>query len=122
MLAGLSPLPLTADIGSNLLAARWQMAISLGAHIILAVFGVAMPVLILIAEWRYLVTRDRDWLALAHRWSKVFAVLFAVGAVSCTVLSFELGLLWPRFLNRYGPIIGFPLAMEGFALFLEAIF
>jgi cytochrome d ubiquinol oxidase subunit I len=123
MLAALFQLPLAAaDPAFNLLAARWQMAITLGAHIILAVFGVAMPVLLLVAEWRYLVTRDREWLMLAHRWSKVFAVLFAVGAVSGTVLSFELGLLWPTFMSRYGPVISFPFAMEGFAFFLEAIF
>ncbi len=112
----------TTDLSGNLLAARWQMAITLGSHIILAVFGVGMPVLLLAAEWRYLTTGDRSWRALAHRWSKVFAVLFAVGAVSGTVLSFELGLLWPTFMARFGPVIAFPFAMEGFAFFLEAIF
>ena len=112
----------TTDLSLNLLAARWQMAITLGAHIILAVFGVGMPVLLLAAEWRYLTTGDPLWKALAHRWSKVFAVLFAVGAVSGTVLSFELGLLWPTFMARFGPVIAFPFAMEGFAFFLEAIF
>ncbi|MBI3838521.1 MAG: cytochrome ubiquinol oxidase subunit I [Planctomycetia bacterium] len=112
----------TSDAAFNLLAARWQMGITLGAHIILAVFGVAMPVLLLAAEWRYLTTGDPVWRALAYRWSKVFAVLFAVGAVSGTVLSFELGLLWPEFMARYGPVIAFPFAMEGFAFFLEAIF
>jgi cytochrome d ubiquinol oxidase subunit I len=107
---------------ANLLAARVQMAFTLGSHITLAVFGVGMPVLLLAAEWRYLVTGDELWKALAHRWSKVFAVLFAVGAVSGTVLSFELGLLWPEFMRRYGPVVAFPFAMEGFAFFLEAIF
>jgi hypothetical protein len=77
----------------QLLAARWQMAFTLGAHIILAVLGVGMPVLLLVAEFRWLTTGDRAWRTLAHRWSKKFAVLFAVGAVSGTVLSFELGLL-----------------------------
>ena len=69
-----------------------------------------MPVLLLAAEGRYLVTGDTVWRSLAHRWSKVFAVLFAVGAVSGTVLSFELGLLWPTFMSRYGAMIGFPFA------------
>ncbi|MGD9723729.1 MAG: cytochrome ubiquinol oxidase subunit I [Pirellulales bacterium] len=110
------------DLAANLLAARLQMALTLGAHITLAVFGVGMPVLLLAAEWRYLRSGDHVWKALAHRWSKVFAVLFAVGAVSGTVLSFELGLLWPEFMSRYGAVIGFPFAMEGFAFFLEAIF
>jgi len=110
------------DASMNLLAARWQMALTLGSHIILAVFGVGMPVLLLAAEWRFLKTGDLLWKALAHRWSKVFAVLFAVGAVSGTVLSFELGLLWPDFMARFGPVIAFPFAMEGFAFFIEAIF
>lgn len=112
----------TADPEFNLLAARWQMALTLGAHIILATFGIGFPVLMLAAEWRFLRTGDPVWKALAHRWSKVFAVLFAVGAVSGTVLSFELGLLWPEFMARFGPVIAFPFAMEGFAFFLEAIF
>jgi len=111
-----------ADPASNLLFARWQMAITLGAHIIIAAFGIAMPLLLLTAEWLYLRTADPLWRTLARRWSKVFAVLFAVGAVSGTVLSFELGLLWPEFMARYGAVIAFPFAMEGFAFFLEAIF
>lgn len=106
----------------QLLPARLQMAFTLGFHIILACFGVGLPVLMLIAEWRYLKTGDRVWLALAQRWSKSFAVLFAVGAVSGTVLSFELGLLWPEFMGRWGSVIGLPFTMEGFAFFLEAIF
>ena len=112
----------SADPAFNLLAARWQMALTLGTHIILAVFGIGMPVLLLAAEWRYLRTGDEIWKALAHRWSHVFAVLFAVGAISGTVLSFELGLLWPEFMRQFGPVIGFAFAMEGFAFFLEAIF
>ncbi len=71
---------------------------------------------------RILRTGDEIWKALAHRWSHVFAVLFAVGAISGTVLSFELGLLWPEFMRQFGPVIGFAFAMEGFAFFLEAIF
>src|SRR5262245_42787763 len=104
-----------SDQAFNLLAARWQMAFTLGSHIILAVFGIGMPVLLLAAEWRYLRTGDPVWKALARRWSKVFAVLFAVGAISGTVLSFELGLLWPRFMSVFGAVIAFPFAMEGFA-------
>ena len=111
-----------ADSGFNLVAARVQMAFTLSAHITLAVFGVGMPLLVLAAEWRTCAPATGSGGALAHRWSKVFAVLFAVGAVSGTVLSFELGLLWPTFMGRYGAAIGFPFAMEGFAFFLEAIF
>jgi cytochrome d ubiquinol oxidase subunit I len=106
----------------NLLCARWQMALTLGAHIMLAVFGVGMPVLLLAAEWRWLATGDAVWRELARRWSKVFAVLFAVGAVSGTVLSFELGLFWPEFMGRFGAVFGLAFTLEGFAFFLEAIF
>src|SRR6188472_956595 len=107
---------------SDLLAARSQMAISLGFHILFAIAGMAMPVLMALAQWRYLRTKDPIWLALARRWAKGTAILFAVGAVSGTVLSFELGLLWPEFMRHAGPLIGMPFSLEGFAFFLEAIF
>jgi len=107
---------------SDLLAARSQMAVSLAFHIIFAVIGIAMPVLMVIAERRWQRTRDPLYLDLAKRWARGTAVLFAVGAVSGTVLSFELGLLWPRFMALAGPIIGMPFSLEGFAFFTEAIF
>lgn len=107
---------------SNLLAARLQMAFTLGWHIVIACFGVGLPVLLLYAHARWLKTGDPVWQALTKRWSKGFAVLFAAGAVSGTVLSFELGLLWPEFMGTYGAVIGFPFTMEGFAFFIEAIF
>jgi cytochrome bd ubiquinol oxidase subunit I len=107
---------------TDLLAARTQMAMSLGFHIIFAALGIAMPAMMAAAEWRWLRKGDRDGLALAQRWSKGTAVLFAVGAVSGTVLSFELGLLWPAFMERAGPMIGPLFALEGFAFFTEAIF
>src|ERR1700730_13796305 len=106
----------------TLLAARAQMAGTLGFHIILAVLGGGMPVLLLAAEWRFLRTDDELWRTLAQRWSKAFAVLFAVGAVSGTIISFELGLLWPGFTRIAGSIIGLPFSLEGFAFFIEAIF
>ncbi|HEX6668196.1 MAG TPA: cytochrome ubiquinol oxidase subunit I [Gemmatimonadales bacterium] len=107
---------------SDLLAARSQMAMSLAFHIIFAVVGIGMPVLMVIAERRWQKTGDPICLELARRWSKGTAILFAVGAVSGTVLSFELGLLWPRFMEAAGPIIGMPFSLEGFAFFTEAIF
>jgi cytochrome d ubiquinol oxidase subunit I len=106
----------------DLLAARLQMAVSLGFHIVFAVIGMAMPVMMVIAEYRYAKSGEAVYLDLAHRWAKGTAILFAVGAVSGTVLSFELGLLWPRFMERAGPLIGIPFSLEGFAFFLEAIF
>ncbi len=106
---------------SDLLAARLQMAISLGFHILFAVAGMAMPLLMVIAEACYLRTGKELYRQLAQRWAKGTAILFAVGAVSGTVLSFELGLLWPRFMQEAGPLIGMPFSMEGFAFFLEAI-
>jgi cytochrome d ubiquinol oxidase subunit I len=107
---------------SDLLAARSQMAVSLAFHIIFAVIGIGMPLLMVIAERRWQRTRDPVYLDLAKRWARGTAILFAVGAVSGTVLSFELGLLWPRFMEVAGPIIGMPFSLEGFAFFTEAIF
>ncbi len=107
---------------SDLLAARSQMAVSLAFHIVFAVIGIAMPVLMVLAERRWQRTRDPVYLDLAKRWARGTAILFAVGAVSGTVLSFELGLLWPGFMELAGPIIGMPFSLEGFAFFTEAIF
>src|SRR5438874_12906667 len=107
---------------SNLLAARSQMAVSLAFHIIFAEVGIAMPLMMTIAEWRWRRTSDTAYLELAKRWAKGTAILFAVGAVSGTVLSFELGLLWPTFMRYAGSVIGMPFSLEGFAFFTEAIF
>ncbi len=98
------------------------MAMSLAFHIVFAAIGIAMPLLMVIAEWRWRRTREEVYLVLAKRWAKGTAILFAVGAVSGTVLSFELGLLWPQFMNYAGAIIGMPFSLEGFAFFTEAIF
>src|SRR5256885_16878912 len=107
---------------SNLNAARTQMAVSLGFHIVFASFGIGLPLLLLYAEYRANRTGDRVWLALAHRWARAFGILFAVGAVSGTVLSFALGLFWPGLMGRWGSVIGLPFALEAFAFFIEAIF
>jgi cytochrome d ubiquinol oxidase subunit I len=106
----------------QLLPARQQMAFTLGFHIILVPFGVAFTFLMLVANYRGVRRGDQDALLLARRWSKVAAVLFAVGAVSGTVLSFELGLLWPELMGRYGAAYGIPFAIEGIFFFVEAIF
>ena len=107
---------------SDLLAARSQMAISLGFHIVFAAVGIAMPVLMVIAEDRWIRRGDEASRLLARTWAHGTAILFAVGAVSGTVLSFELGLLWPTFMAFAGPIFGMPFSLEGFAFFVEAIF
>ena len=107
---------------ADLMAARVQMAVSLGWHIIVACFGVGMPALTVFAEWRGLRTGDESYTRLARRWAKAMGVLFAVGAVSGTVLSFEMGLLWPALMATYGQVFGLPFALEGFAFFIEAIF
>jgi len=99
-----------------------QMAVSLGFHIVFAAIGMAVPVLMVVSDWRYLRTGDEEYRMLAQRWAKGTAVFFAVGAVSGTVLSFELGLLWPGFMEHAGGIIGVPFGLEGFAFFTEAIF
>ena len=98
------------------------MAFTLGFHIILASLGVALPALMLIANYRGLRHGDPDALKLAQRWSKAVAVTFAVGAVTGTVLSFEFGLLWPAFTGRFGQVFGVLFAIEGIFFFLEAIF
>jgi cytochrome d ubiquinol oxidase subunit I len=110
------------DDVNDLLAARTQMALSLGFHIVFAEIGIALPLMMVLAEWRWHRTGDAVFRDLAKRWAKGTAILFAVGAVSGTVLSFELGLLWPGFMRLAGPLIGMPFSLEGFAFFMEAIF
>ncbi len=107
---------------SDFLFARSQMAMSLAFHIMFAALGIGMPLLMAMAEGMYLRTKQPVYLDLCNRWAKGTAILFAVGAVSGTVLSFELGLLWPGFMEHAGAIIGMPFSLEGFAFFTEAIF
>src|SRR5258708_2297832 len=107
---------------SDFLFARSQMAMSLAFHIVFAALGIGMPLLMAIAEGMYLRTQQPVYLDLCKRWVTGTAILFAVGAVSGTVLSFELGLLWPGFMEHAGAIIGMPFSLEGFAFFTEAIF
>ncbi len=102
--------------------ARAQMAFTLATHIILVPLGVSWAFMTLIANYRGIRHGDADALRLAQRWSKYMAVLFAVGAVTGTVLSFEFGLLWPNFMDRFGPAFGIPFAFEGLFFFTEAIF
>jgi cytochrome d ubiquinol oxidase subunit I len=120
MLSGVTTV-LAAD-SSQVLPARQMMAFTLGFHIILVPFGVAFTAIMLIANYRGIRHGDQQAMLLARRWSQVAGVLFAVGAVSGTVLSFELGLLWPRLMGRYGAAFGIPFAVEGLFFFLEAIF
>ncbi len=115
-------LAVVAEDPVGLMPARQQMALSLGWHIILACFGVAFPAMIFVAHWRGIVREDPLALVLAQRWAKVSAVLFAIGAVSGTVLSFEMGLLWPGLMGRFGDVLGLPFALEGLSFFVEAIF
>ena len=107
---------------NDFLFARSQMGMSLGFHIIFAALGIGLPMLMAISEGLYLRTRRPVFLELSKRWSRGAAILFAVGAVSGTVLAFELGLLWPGFMEKAGAIIGMPFSLEGFAFFTEAIF
>ncbi|MFM9125382.1 MAG: cytochrome ubiquinol oxidase subunit I, partial [Actinomycetota bacterium] len=107
---------------SELMAARAQMGTSLAFHIIFAVIGIGMPLVLLIAEGLWLRTGKDVYHQLARTWSRAFAVTFAIGAVSGTMLSFEIGLLWPRFMEFAGGIIGMPFSLEGFAFFIEGIF
>src|SRR4051812_14848273 len=106
----------------RLIAARAQMEVSLGFHMIFAALGIGMPLLMVIAEGLHLRTGRAHYRDLARKWGKATALLFAIGAVSGTALSFELGLLWPRFMGLAGGIIGPGFALEGYAFFIEAIF
>jgi cytochrome d ubiquinol oxidase subunit I len=106
----------------DLVAARAQMGFSLAWHIVVACLGVGLPLLTLAAEWYGLRTGNPAHRLLARRWARGMGVLFAVGAVSGTILSFELGLLWPGLMGRFGQVIGLPFALEGIAFFIEAIF
>ena len=105
-----------------LLEARQMQALSLAVHIPLVCFGIAFPAMVLFVEGLYLRTGDPLYRALARRWSKVMLILFAIGVVTGTILSFELGLLWPGFMARFGDVFGVAFAIEGVSFFLEAIF
>jgi cytochrome bd ubiquinol oxidase subunit I len=105
-----------------LLQARQMQALSFAVHIPLVCFGIALPAIILYAEWRYLRTGDDLYLTLAKRWTRIMAALFAVGVITGTILSFEMGLLWPNFTATFGSVFGLGFAVEGFSFFIEAIF
>ena len=113
---------LTAVQQSYLLQARQMQALSFMVHIPLVCFGIAFPTLILFVEWRFLRTGDEMFRTLARRWTKVLVTLFAAGVVTGTILSFEMGLLWPNFTSTFGSVFGLGFAIEGFSFFLEAIF
>ena len=107
---------------AEVIPARAQMATTLGFHIILASLGITLPAVVLLAEFVGLRRHDETAMRLARRWSQAMGVLVAVGAVTGTVLSFEMGLLWPGLMRQYGAVLGFPFAVEGLFFFLEAIF
>jgi len=117
------PLDLLAQVDQPyLLEARQMQALSLGVHIPLVCFGIAFPAIVVFTEWLHLRTGDPVYKGLAKRWSKVMLILFAIGVVTGTILSFELGLLWPGFMEQWGEVFGFAFALEGLAFFVEAIF
>jgi cytochrome d ubiquinol oxidase subunit I len=106
----------------NLTAARLQMTLSLAFHMVYAAIGIGLPLMMVIVEWLYLRTGKPHYKALAKKWAKVIGLLFAVGAVSGTALSLELGLLWPKYMEIMGAVVGHIFGLEGYAFFLEAIF
>jgi cytochrome bd ubiquinol oxidase subunit I len=105
-----------------LLQARQMQALSFSVHIPLVCFGIAFPTMILFVEWLYLRSGDRLYRTLARRWTRVMAALFAIGVITGTILSFEMGLLWPAFTSTFGSVFGLGFAVEGFSFFMEAIF
>jgi cytochrome d ubiquinol oxidase subunit I len=102
-------------------AAQMQ-ALSFSVHIPLVCFGIALPSMIMFVEWLHLRTGDRLYLTIARRWSRIMAALFAVGVITGTILSFEMGMLWPGFMATFGSVFGLGFSIEGFSFFLEAIF
>jgi cytochrome d ubiquinol oxidase subunit I len=117
-----TPWTVLADAAGNLYPARMQMALSLGWHIVFSCFGIAFPLITVFTEWLGHRRGDEHLTALAHTFAKAMGVLFAAGAVSGTLLSFEMGILWPVLMDRFGEVYGFPFVLEGFAFFIEAIF
>lgn len=105
----------------DFIAARSQMALSLGFHIIFSCIGMVMPFFMAVSHYLWLRTGNENYKNVTKAWSKGVAIFFATGAVSGTVLSFELGLLWPTFMKHAGPIFGMPFSLEGTAFFIEAI-
>jgi cytochrome d ubiquinol oxidase subunit I len=105
-----------------LLEARQMQALSFAVHIPLVCFGVAFPAMVLFMEWLYQRTGDETYRTIARRWSRIMVALFAVGVITGTILSFELGILWPNFMGTFGDVFGLGFAIEGFSFFLEAIF
>jgi cytochrome d ubiquinol oxidase subunit I len=105
-----------------LLQARQMQALSFTVHIPLVCFGIAFPAMVLFCEWLYLRSGDELYRTLARRWTRIMAALFAVGVISGTILSFEMGLLWPQFTATFGSVFGLGFAIEGFSFFMEAIF
>src|ERR1700748_3810435 len=105
-----------------LLEARQMQALSFAVHIPLVCFGIAFPAIVLFCEWLYLRSGDELYRTLARRWTRVMVALFAVGVITGTVLSFEVGILWPNFTGTFGSVFGVGFAIEGFSFFLEAIF
>ena len=106
----------------SLTAARLQMTVSLAFHMIFAAVGIGLPLMMVIVEGAYLRTGKAHFKQLAQKWAKVTGLLFAVGAVSGTALSLELGLLWPRYMEILGAVVGHIFGLEGYAFFIEAIF
>lgn len=117
MIAALGPVE-----QAYLLEARQMQALSFAVHIPLVCFGIAFPAMVLRAEWLWMRTGDEIYRVLAMRWTKVMVALFACGVVTGTILSFEMGLLWPNFMGTFGAVFGLGFALEGFSFFVEAIF
>ncbi len=113
---------MTAAHQAYLLQARQMQALSFSVHIPLVCFGIAFPAMVLFAEWLHLRTGDELYRTLARRWTRIMAALFAVGVITGTILSFEMGLLWPNFTATFGGVFGLGFAIEGFSFFMEAIF
>jgi cytochrome d ubiquinol oxidase subunit I len=114
--------PLAASHQAYLHEASQMQALSFAVHIPLVCFGISLPAMVLFVEWLHLRTGDELYRTIARRWTRIMAALFAVGVITGTILSFEMGMLWPGFMSRFGSVFGLGFAIEGFSFFLEAIF
>jgi cytochrome bd ubiquinol oxidase subunit I len=106
----------------DLLIARSLFGTTMGFHIIFATIGVGLPFMILTAELIYQKTKDIEYVVMAKRWTKAFAVLLGVGIPTGTIAGVQLSLLWPGFMEVIGKVMALPFQIEIYAFFIEALF
>lgn len=103
--------------------ARTQFGLNIGFHILFPTLTIALGWFLLYFRIRHARSEDAIWLETYTRWTKVFALTFAMGVVSGITMSFQFGTNWPGYMKSVGNIAGPLLAFEVLtAFFLEATF